>query len=217
VIDCIELRTHHHKGKWHGFGPIRDCERILFAVFENTKRDGSRLVSNSFDTKSLTRYEQSVGRAFCLMRRQFDLHVVGTVPSKKGRLIGVASIEVSRLRGLRAEIGTHGAVHVRALCVIDRVEHGDYDAHATIGYSKASTPDGISETRLGKLRSRIRMDLADAFSDIIEPNGHQWPSRSHVFIQRIASIIRAFKAELRKVGTGRCAVQKTVAPKHPPP
>jgi len=202
MVDCVEeLHTQHYRGKWHGFGPIFDHERVLFAVFEKTKRDGILLIANSFDSQSLARCEQSIARVSYLTRNQFDLHVAGATTSKKGSLVGVALVDVSRLRALCARIETPVAVHVRSLCVIDRVEPGDYDAHATIGYSKASAPDGIGETRLGKLRSRIRMDLANAFSDIIDPNDHQWPSRPQVLIQRIASIVRVAKLMPRSAGS----------------
>jgi hypothetical protein len=201
MVDCIEeSQTQHYKANWYGFGPVRDCERVLFAVFEKTKRDGHRLIENSFDTTSLARHEQSVGRASYLTRGQFDRHVIGGATSRKGAFVGIACADVSTLRALRFRIETP-VIHGRSLCVIDRVVAGDYDAHATIGYSKTSTPEGISQARLGRLRSRIRMDLADAFSEIIEPNGHQWPSRWQVFVRRLTYLIRVLKATIRARGT----------------
>jgi hypothetical protein len=96
--------------------------------------------------------------------------------AEKGEFIGIALARVAEIRALGVEIRTNAAVtKVRALCVLDLVEKGDIDAHATAGYCEATEPSGIGQAYLGKVRMTIRMDLANVFSDVSPADKHHWP------------------------------------------
>jgi hypothetical protein len=192
MSDCPkEKETQHFKGQWYGFGPVSDCEIVIFAVFETTIRDGSRLAQNSFRNSSLAKSAESLARASYLTRQCFDEEIVKPGSSGKGALIGIACAKVADVRALRADFKTNtGIKKVRALCVLDRVDAGDYDGHATAGYAEV-TALGVGQTQLGIERARIRLDLANVFSGIASPDHHRWPGHLEIFLKRIASIIRA--------------------------
>ena len=184
MSECVdEQQTRHYLGRWHGFGVVRDNEYVLYAVFGNTDRAGKRLTQNSF-TRNLNNTSQSLGRASVLTREVFDLNIA------HGAIAEIASAHVSAIRSIRADVPENkGTKNVRAVCVIDQVEAGDCDAHATMGLSEAIGP-GLSEKNLAKLRARIRLDLANAFSEIIPLENHHWPRAWQVFAKRIGSIAK---------------------------
>jgi hypothetical protein len=204
MTDCVEeRRTQHYRGAWFGFGPVQDDERIIFAVFDTTKVNDCRLTAKSFDNKQLSANNESIVRSSFVARAVFDQMVVERGKPEKGNLVGIAWADVSNVRQLKAEfnLGRPTTINVRAFCVLDRVERGDFDGHAAMGY--AETPNGVSEGQLGKVRPFIRMDLANTFSQIVDPASHQWPSRLEVFRRRVASIIRAFRAKFLPTPSGR--------------
>lgn len=192
MTDCpAEKQTQHYKGKWHGFGPVSSCETVIFAVFDTTKRNGSKLAANSFRSDSLVKNAQSLGRAPYLTRVCFDREIVESGETEKGTLVGVAHAKVDVLRKLRAEIPTNsGRKRVRALCILDRVDKGDFDGHATAGYAEVTERENLSQNNLGKVRAAIRMDVANVFSDITSPDQHRWPWQIEIVAKRIVSIMR---------------------------
>src|ERR1700730_8928089 len=175
MTDCVhEKQTQHYKGQWHGFGPVSNCETIIFAVFEQTKRNAARLTASSFTKAYLAKTAQSLARASFLTRVCFDRNIVEPGMSEKGALIGIAYVKVAEVREIHVDIKTNtGTKNVRALCVLDRVDAGDYDGHATAGYAEAgakATTHQISQAQLGSVRAKIRMDLANIFSEIASPD-----------------------------------------------
>src|SRR5271154_733143 len=121
MVDCIkELQAQHYLGPEHGFGPVRDDERILFAVFDTTEREGSILTGNSFEESHLKRDALSLARDTYVTKMEFDTRVVAVSIEKKGEFVGFATVEVSRVRSLRADIKLNvGVKTVRSLCVLD--------------------------------------------------------------------------------------------------
>jgi hypothetical protein len=182
---CVdEQSTRHHLGRWHGFGPVRNAEHVLFAVFPATKRSGIRLSATSF-TRHLNNSTQSLARSSYVTRSVFDRAI-----AKNEVVDGVASAHVERIRKLSADIETPtGTINVRAMCVIDLVEPGDCDGHATMGYSAAM--GGVSQKQIAKKRELVKMDLANTFSEITTVEEHAWPSPAGILPKRIASIFRA--------------------------
>jgi len=79
---------------------------------------------------------------------------------------------------------------VREFCVIDSVEPGDYSGHAAVGYCELP-PRQINPIYLGKVRKRMRMDLANVFSDIIDINSIVWANVCDIARGRFASIVRS--------------------------
>jgi hypothetical protein len=187
-----ERHTHHYRGVWHGFGPVQDAELVLFAVFQTTKIDGQSLSENSFRNDSLARKSESVARQLYVTRRSFDFGIVAAAELTKGNLVGVTSANVARLRNLRADFDINNVMtKLPAICVLDRVDFGDINGHAVLGYRDA--PAGISPQQLGKKRKLIRIDLANEFSEIRSADRLQWPSPLNVLFGRVASIFRIIR------------------------
>jgi len=196
MTDCVEeQQTRHYGGRLRGFGPVRNDERVLFAVFMQTKRNGARLVGDSFDNKYLASSSQSLTRASYVTKLLFDREVVRHGESEKGPLVGVACADVADIRKLRADIQiSHATIKkVRAICLLDRVDVGDLDGHATMGYAEAME-QGVSQKQLGKKRVAVRMDLANIFSDVANSETLVWPRHSWVLLCQIGSIIRGLCA-----------------------
>lgn len=164
--ECAEeTTTQHHLGTGHGFGPVENDEFVYFAVFDQTKRDGNLLSADSFDNKQLKKEGLSVSRASHITLAIFNDEVVKPASNPKGALVGISRALTGAIRSLTSRIQLNSAeASVRAFCVLDSVQPGDYDAHATLNYGEL--PSGVSEGKIGVVRSRARMDLADVFSSI---------------------------------------------------
>jgi hypothetical protein len=181
---CVEeQQTHHHLGKWHGFGRVANSERVIFAVFDDTKREGNGLSGNSFST-NLNNRTQSLARSSFVPRRTFHQFIVGD-----RQLDGIAIAHVEDVRRLTADFETqNGRITVRALSVIDLVEAGDCDGHATMGFSSQTDVLGVGQKQLGKKRAAIKLDLADTFSRIIPEGDIGWSWRITMPLKRLISI-----------------------------
>ncbi len=186
-----EGRTLHYNGSWRGFGPVQDGERVLFAVFEGTPLEGSSiLIEKSFSNFNLIRTSESLARTFYVTAKIFWQSIV-----RRRTIIGIACANVSDLRNLVAQIQPpSGIKQVRAICVVDKVEEGDCDGHAAMGYGEETRGQGMTEGQIGKIRKNIRMDLATKFSTIIPADDHQWPTLRKLLLGRTASIWRVFLA-----------------------
>jgi hypothetical protein len=187
-----ESRTLHHRGEWFGFGPVRPSEQIIFAVFAGTNRNAAgRLSEDSFSNQKLIKTNESVARSSFITRAIFDKKIGKNNSSGKGAVVGVAYVDVSRIHQLSAEIADNNSTYkVRAVCVIDRVEHGDCQGHAAMGYGEATTL--VSDPKkMGKLRKRIRLDLANQFSDVITVEKYHWAKCFDLFGGRFDTVLRA--------------------------
>lgn len=164
--ECAEeTTTQHHLGAGHGFGPVQHDEYVYFAVFDQTKCDGNLLSADSFDNKQLKKEGLSVSRASHITLAVFNDEVVKSGSNPKGGLIGISRALSGAIRSLTSRIQLNSIeVKVHSFCVLDSVQPGDYDAHATLNYGEF--PPGVSEGKIGAIRSRARMDLADVFSSI---------------------------------------------------
>jgi hypothetical protein len=187
MSDCVEERTSQHfRGRWHGFGPVKDGEKVIFAVFQSTNCLGNRLTAVSFNNNHLKKSAQSLARQAFVTRKTFNRTIVDGA-----ELRGVATADVSALRALVADVKLNvREITVRSLCVLDRVETGDCDGHATTGYSEKHATLGLSQTQLSKVRERIRLDLANTFSEICDPSEQGWISLWEIVIGRVKSITR---------------------------
>lgn len=192
MSDCVEEQhTQHYRGIWFGFGRVRNKERVLLAVFEKTPKSGSSLIANSFTGADLANHNESLARKAFITKSVFDSEVAQRGRVQKGELVGVSIANVSKLRELRADVVIqHQTKSVRAFCVIDRVELGDFDAHSAVGYERGMAAN-IGQGQLGKVRQKIRMDLANTFSEIVDPNSFHWPQPWSILLGRIAAILRA--------------------------
>lgn len=183
MLDCVEEHsTRHHGGPWRGFGPVRDAEQVLFAVFSNIARSGGRLTDASF-SNNLNNRTQSLGRVLYVSRKTFNEKIVC-----EASVDGISTAHTEKIRQMRADIETpNGSLKVRSMCVLDLVEEGDCEGHATMGYSQALNQ--VSQKQIGKKRKAIRMDLATTFSEITIANDHRWPSDIGVFRRRMGALL----------------------------
>jgi hypothetical protein len=166
MLECAEEKTtQHHLGAGHGLGPVDDGEYVYFAVFDQTNRDGTSISADSFDNKQLKKEGLSVSRASHVTLVVFNDEVVKLGSNPKGGLIGISRALTGSIRLLTSRVQLNSShVSVRSFCVLDSVQPGDYNAHATLNYGEF--PAGVSEGKIGTIRSKARMDLADVFSSI---------------------------------------------------
>jgi hypothetical protein len=178
LTDCPEERaTRHYLGPCYGFGPVKNTEEVIFAVFDDTKRDGARLSEKSFTNSNMVSKTQSLARSAYVSRREFDQSIV-----KARRICGVARASVSQIRELRAEYKVSGeTIKKRAVCVIDLVELGDCAGHATMGYEPI---EGVGQEQRGKKRIEIRKELAKRFSSIERLEEGIWANSLDVSVGR---------------------------------
>lgn len=183
-----ESTTQHFRGRWHGFGTVQDHENLFYAIFESTETANGRLCADSFRNKNLIRSIESIGRSSFVTRAVFDDRISSPT---KGKATGISVTVGSSLRALKADIppGDPAAAKVRSICVLDRVQGGDFEGHATLGYSELINGN-LSDKQLGKVRATIRMDLANAFSEARSPAQHDWPRSMEVMMRRLRSIAR---------------------------
>lgn len=184
AMDILEEQsTRHYRGRWFGFGPVQGREKVVFAVFEDTKREGHALTYESFP--NLKKGTQSLARMSFAPRKHFDQFIV-----KEKRLEGISSADVHLLRKLQTDFEVEGRkVRTRVACVLDLVEKGDCEGHATVGF--APKPDKVSDQQLGKKRARMGLDVANAFTPIAPVDTFAWPSWwQAIFLGRTLSLIR---------------------------
>jgi hypothetical protein len=164
--ECAEeTTTQHHLGVGHGFGPVENDEFVYFAVFTQTNCDGNLESADSFDNNQLKKAGLSVSRASYITLAVFNNEVVKSGSNPKGALVGISRALTGAIRALISQIQLNSSqASVRAFCVLDSVLPGDYDAHATLNYGEF--PQGVSASKIGAIRSRARLDLADVFSPI---------------------------------------------------
>lgn len=199
MCDCPgEWQTQHYGGRWFGFGPVRNNERVIFAVFDSTPLDGGELTANSFDA-NLGKGTQSIARAALVTRATFDAEVVDRGVPTKGRFLGIALAHVFAIRQLRADIvlpdGTH---RVRAVCVLDRVDEGEFDGHATMGYSDALGAR-LSQKQRAIKRAEVRLDLANVFTGVESAEDHAWPNVWELRYWRLVSVIGVLWQSIRSL------------------
>jgi len=164
---------------------VRDSEHVLFAVFQDTHHAGSSLTAKSF-TRNLNNTSESLARASYVTRSVFDRSIV-----RDRNVVGIASAHVSSIRRRTAHIKLNAITKkVRAICIVDKVEPGDCEGHAAMGYGEETAGQGMSPEQIGKIRLNIRLDLANEFSAIIPTEQHQWPWGVGVLARRLVSIAR---------------------------
>jgi hypothetical protein len=196
MTDCLDERiTKHFRGRWYGFGPVKDAESVVFAVFGSTKLKDGRLIADSFDNKHLKTNAQSLARQSFVTKAIFDSAIV-----RGAGLSGVAVARVAAIRALTADVKINaGQISVRACCVLDRVDEGDCEGHATAGYSERQAILGMREGQLGKVRAKVRMDLANTFSEVRDPISERWARSWELFVGRVKSIVRSMSFDFLTV------------------
>lgn len=199
IVCADEERTRHHRGVWFGFGPIASAETVAFAIFETTERDGDELISESFEMKQLVRDQHSLARVACTTETTFLEEVAQRGAATKGALQGVTVASVRELRDMRADVDRgHGrSTKIRSVCVTDNVKPGDFDGHATLGFSE-ETKTGISEGLRKNLKLRIMEDLSHTFSKIMPAGNTGWVTEELCAKRRLLCLLRVLAAEKAK-------------------
>jgi hypothetical protein len=163
--DCKDERnTQHHLGVGFGFGPVRNDENLLFAVFSGTPRDTTtrKLLKGAFETRQLVRAEVSVARRIYTQPAEFQTRVVDPAVGRENEFVGVACVAAEVLRLMPFSMA---GVNGRAVCVLDKVSPSDFDGHAALAYSEGQ--QSLTPKQRAAIRELIRADLADAFGEII--------------------------------------------------
>jgi hypothetical protein len=71
-MECADEQVTQYRGAGQGYGPVRSEERVIFAVFQSTERDGNRAAATTFRNNQLTRYEFSLARLAHITREEFQ-------------------------------------------------------------------------------------------------------------------------------------------------
>jgi hypothetical protein len=197
---CPKENESQHYRQWRGFGPVKDDECLVFVVFETTPRDISegKLIQNSFDNNNLKKGILSFARSGYITTSEFERRIIAPALSKKGKFVGVAWVSVLVLRSLLCEFTLNDAstARVRGLCILDLVEKGDVDGHATAGYCQ-DVPSGVGQEQLGRRRAKLRLNMAASFSTIASIDSLEWPSLMRVLVERISYLLRRMYAAIR--------------------
>lgn len=197
-----EQKTAHWRGVWRGFGPVENGEIVRFAVFETSKKDNNELKPQSFDRAKLRQANESIARERFVTRTIFERDIGGGGSSPKGALIGIAYARAEDIRSIRARHpyppkGSAGT-EVQGFAVYDRVERGDCDGHAVIGYSRQIAELNVNtDKHNSKLREALALELVEAFSEITPLSKLSWPTRFSVALGRAKSILRVLGLRLR--------------------
>lgn len=156
IVEGQQKKTQHFRGKWFGFGPIKDHEVIAFAVFEKTDRNGKRLTLKSFDRKKLAKTEQSVSRQALVTKSRFEANVARKGEATKGNFVGLAVVNAGAVRSIFCDQWPSAARKtIFGFGVLDLVEPGDFDAHGTIGFLIEATVPNTRE--VGALREFLNV------------------------------------------------------------
>ena len=166
---CIKERTtQHHLGS--GYGQVQDEEDVVMGIFSDNpkngpKHKGERLVATSFRRKDLAHGNVSLARRTYMPLESFQKNVVEPRERTAGKFVGVVVANVKALRDIYAYIrGVHPRKSIRGICVLDKVEGGDFDAHAALEYSEDQ--GDLSDPQKDQVRDIIASDLANKFSPI---------------------------------------------------
>jgi hypothetical protein len=195
-----EQRTHHHRGKWYGFGPVDNAEIVVFAVFERSKLDGNLITSDTFDNNDLHRANHSLARPTCCTSAEFRSRVILPGVARNGALVGLARAQASAIRTLAMADITDSGIQKRAACVLDRVDDGDIEGHAVLAYGEWT--NRLGQKKKGVVRAQIRLQLAEVFGEIVAVQDVPWNSTLGKSLRRCISLWRATKGTLAALGPG---------------
>jgi hypothetical protein len=195
-----EQRTHHHRGRWHGFGPVDNTETVVFAVFERSKLDGNLITSDTFDNSDLHRANHSLARPKYCTSAEFSSRVISPGVARNGALVGLARAQVSAIRTLVVADTTDRDIQKRAACVLDRVDDGDIEGHAVLAYGEWT--NRLGQKKKSIVRAQIRLQLAEVFGEIIAVQDIPWSSVLGKGLRRCVSLWRATKETLAALGPG---------------
>lgn len=159
-----ERTTCHHLGNGHG--PVNDEEIIALAVFTSTPKNGRKLVADSFPRKQLITGNLSLARRSYTSTAEFTSHVLEPAITRGEVVEGASWALVSDIRRCVVVAPDPEKLDqlVRGVCVLDIVTAGDHEGHAALKF--ATLPARTPERRIGTLRTMIREQLAERFSEI---------------------------------------------------
>ena len=172
--DCpCEAASRHFKGSPPGHGPVSNDETVVLAVYLDTPRQpgGGRLLPAAFRTDKLNSYDLSLARLRFTTKRAFQEDVVAT---RTADLVGVASATGVALRRITYDSTSHPAFRSRGVCLVDKVEQGDHDGHAALGWGHSDAE--LSDKQKKRAREAIKQNLADSFGSITSADDCEWAS-----------------------------------------
>lgn len=164
-----EKCTQHHEGAdGKGFGPVEDGEDIVFAVFESTTINDGYITEEALTFSRLKKAEESVVRLPYVSREEFEREIGRNGQSKAGLLKGAVQAVAREIREVTVQINTKaGRIYSqKAICVLDRVDPGDIDGHATMAYCDDLNDVNLSQKALARARGEARFKLAGMFGPL---------------------------------------------------
>lgn len=174
--DCpCEATTQHFKGSPPGHGPVLDSETVTLAVFRDTPYDteSRRLLPAAFPTDRLNGGNLSLARLSHTNRSTFDTQVVA---GRMDDLVGVACASAFAIRQITYDSTSHPAFKGRGVCLLDKVEDGDHDGHASLGWGRSDVELSVKQKQ--RAREAIKRNLADTFTLVVLPDGVDWAVES---------------------------------------
>jgi hypothetical protein len=168
-----EAKSAHYGAPFLGFGPVKNSERLLFAII-GVNRTGAKLTAADFEDRQLKRAEQSVARYAYTTKRSFSRTVGQLGYNGLGVVTGLSLSVANQLREIsfQVKIGTNLEKTGSAICLYDTVTPRDDHGHAAISYSPQI--QALSEPEKRKVRPLVRLDLAEAFGDIVGATDFNW-------------------------------------------
>jgi hypothetical protein len=153
-----ELLSQHYEAT--GPGLILSCEEVILVVFDLSMKTGDKLTAEHFPTKKLGRGEISLAR-----KKYATLDVLNDFVIKGKPVAGATTSTVKSIRAIGRK-SDNAKVHelVRTVCVIDKVESGEHDSHASLRACEDQA--AMSEPRRHKVRSALAADLARLFGSV---------------------------------------------------
>lgn len=162
------MREHisqHYLGADAGHGPVLDDEWVAMAVFGPLRGAELGLAPTEFPAKQLKRSEVSIARLKYIAKEEFLSRVVTPGEELKGPLVGISCAITKNIRDIIYVVqGLHPIRSGRAICVLDLVVQGDYNAHAALGYSESM--DTLTEGQKARVRLVVQNDLVRSFGPL---------------------------------------------------
>jgi hypothetical protein len=163
-----ELSTKHYLGTGHGHDCVRGTENVLLGIFDSHKPMNGKLTPTSISRRQLAKGNISLARESFIVKQEFEDRVVKPKETAGDKFLGIARCNVQKLRDITVSVpGAHPTREIRGVCVIDLVEHTDFDAHAILKYHDDHLSIAPFQGQVRTVRDIIASDLVNIFNGIL--------------------------------------------------
>jgi len=152
-------------GSGVGQGPVAHGEIVALGICLSTPPEGGKVTAKAFKTSLLQDGDLSLSRIAYTDTPTFQTKVVAP-KAASDPIQGVAICSVSTLRDIYINVPkAQPPSRIRGACVLDKVETGDHEGHATLEYCEEQNNIKNPNTK-GMVRAAIAIALASAFGDV---------------------------------------------------